>query len=510
MIRGCGGAATPSSRGRFGRVRASDESGQIMVVTALALVLMLCAVGLVVDVGHAMLVQRQLQAGVDAAALAGVQHLPDAPVAESVARQYSATPGSKNQVNTVNNAVTTATVSCLTGVPGCTRRDGGVNGITVVSSSRVPTWFGRVIGIRYMDVSAKAVACSPCSIKPLDIMIVLDRTGSMCVGSVTPACGSGLPVNPNSDLGLAKSGVETFLTFMDPALDKVGLALFPPALNASMVDKCPYTPWTGTGNPNPPPPGSVSGRYYGYDQWWHPDGVISPLGSESSFYVVAGLEGADGDLTNDYIVRDPFDGSWDINTGSNLVQRLRCARGAGSTSYALSIEEAKRELSRNGRGNVQDVIIFLSDGAANTSPMTVPTDHWTNNATNQERPCGSGVQSANMIKGSTIIYTIGYDLDGGSGVAEQCRRPDASGHQDNSQPRETGCGLPPSGWGDPGTGICSSYGAIQAMASVDAVGDPLFYNKPDPGQLNDIFRAIALDLAGSRGRLIDATSPLLP
>ena len=73
--------------------------------------MLLVCVGLVVDVGHAMLVQRQLQAGVDAAALAGVQHLPDAPMAETVAVQYSASPGAKNAVNTVDNAATTAKTS---------------------------------------------------------------------------------------------------------------------------------------------------------------------------------------------------------------------------------------------------------------------------------------------------------------------------------------------------------------------------------------------------------------
>ena len=60
-------------------------------MTAIAMTLMIVTVGLVVDVGHAMLVQRQLQAGVDAAALAGAQHLPDAPTAESVASSTAPT-----------------------------------------------------------------------------------------------------------------------------------------------------------------------------------------------------------------------------------------------------------------------------------------------------------------------------------------------------------------------------------------------------------------------------------
>ena len=66
-------------------------------MTAIAMTLMIIMVGLVVDVGHAMLVQRQLQAGVDAAALAGAQHLPDAPTAESVADAVQRQPGQQER-----------------------------------------------------------------------------------------------------------------------------------------------------------------------------------------------------------------------------------------------------------------------------------------------------------------------------------------------------------------------------------------------------------------------------
>lgn len=480
------------------RARASDESGQIIVLTGVALVLMLCCVGLVVDVGHAMLVQRQLQAGVDAAALAGVQHLPDASMAETVAVQYSANPGSKNAVNTVDNARTTATASCLPGVPGCNRRDGGVNGITVTSASDVPTFFGRIIGIEKLSVSAKATACSPCSVKPLDIMIVLDRTGSMCQfgpGQNDPNC---------TDLRNAKSGVETFLSLLDPSLDKVGLALFPPVVEQQFIPSCPaagYKPWDGTTNPNVPaghPQRNVNGRYYGYDSWWPHWDTAESRGADPSYYVVASLEGADGNPSDDYLVQD-MTGNWVLNKTpgapgtSTLLQRLGCTSGNGSTSYALSIEEAQRELDRNGRGGVQDVIIFLSDGAANTSPRSIPSGHWSNNV--WQTPCGAGVQSAGNVKAAgTIVYTIGYDLDAGSGAPERCRRPNSNGHQNGSNPVETGY---------------DAFTAIQAMASVDSAGIPLFYNKPNPGELNTIFRAIALDLAGSKSRLIDNTSPNL-
>ena len=493
--------------------RASDESGQILAIVGLAMGMLIVCVGLVIDVGHAMLVQRQLQAGADAAALAGVQHLPDKIAAETVAMQYSATPGSKNAVNTVGNAATTAKAMCIAGVPGCSKRDGGVNGVVVNSSSRVPTWFGRIIGINELKVSAKSTACAPCTVKPLDIVLVLDRTGSMCQfapGQNDPNC---------TDLGNAKSGIRTFLQLLDPTLDKVGLALTPPVVAPSMLGRCRtpnpphgYKPWNGTSNPNPPP-ASMDGKYYGYDSYW-PDVVglggalpgwdaegrvwaVDPRGSTPSRYLVASLEGADGILNDDYIIEDPFDGSWDINPASTLVQRLGCTGGAGSTSYSLSIEEAQHELERNGRGGVQNVIIFLSDGAANTSPVTLPTGHWTNNAAHRDRPCGTGVEAAAWSKGrGTIIYTIGYDLDAAGGAPERCLKAASNGHQ-GSQPEQCGA------WG------CTAYDAIQAMASKDALGNPLFYNKPVPGELDTIFRAIALDLAGSKSRLIDNTSPNL-
>ena len=489
---------------RYQASRASDERGQILSITAVAMTMLIICVGLVIDVGHAMLVQRQLQAGVDAAALAGVQHLPDKPMAESVAMQYSATPGSKNAVNTVGNATTTAQALCITGVPGCNRRDNGVNGIKVESRSNVPTWFGRIIGIDKLSVSAKATACSPCTVKPLDIMLVLDRTGSMCNPS---GPGGSCP-----DWNNALSGAQTFLTLMDPSLDKVGLALLPPALDSNYEGNCTYRPWSGTSNPNPWGPGTLNGKYYGYDAWWNASGTPKPVTNEkSSQYVIASLEGADGVAADDYIIQDPLDGSWDLNGASTLVQRLGCARTNGSTHYAFAIEEAKNELNVNGRGSVQDVIIFLSDGAANTMPHGVPSGHWSE--TWQNKPCGAGVQIANSIKGpqsnpSTIIYTIGYDLDAGAGAPEKCLQPDGFGHQDTSSPLlETGCGTAPSGWGGPSG--CTSYDAMLAIASKDAAGLPLFYNEPDPVSLDNIFRAIALDLAGSRGRLIDNNSPSL-
>ena len=53
---------------------------------------------------------------------------------------------------------------------------------------------------------------------------------------------------------------------------------------------------------------------------------------------------------------------------------------------------------------------------------------------------------------------------------------------------------------------------MQAIATdPDGAGPapPNFYNHPNPTSLNQVFTQIAMDLAASRGRLIDNTNPNL-
>ena len=55
-----------------------------------------------------------------------------------------------------------------------------------------------------------------------------------------------------------------------------------------------------------------------------------------------------------------------LNTNSNLVSTLACVQGAGTTSYSNAIEAAQAELVAHGRANVPKMIVFFTDGAANT------------------------------------------------------------------------------------------------------------------------------------------------
>ena len=164
-----------------------------------------------------------------------------------VALDYGPAPGKKNAVTAIDNAETTVTVRCVRAAPGCSPEFNTYNAVHVTATSDVETFFARVVGFDKFTVKASATVCSPCAAKPLDVMLVLDRTLSMCQRSDGsddhPAC---------TDVANAKQGIRTFLRFMDPSLDKVGLAVFPPAINRNSLCTTP----------------AATAKRYGYDTWW--------------------------------------------------------------------------------------------------------------------------------------------------------------------------------------------------------------------------------------------------
>jgi hypothetical protein len=160
-----------------------------------------------------------------------------------------------------------------------------------------------------------------------------------------------------------------------------------------------------------------------------------------------------------------------LNPGSTLVDRVECQQmGGGRTAYAGAIDAARTEL-QNGRPGVQKVMVFLSDGAANYGGNGEPANYRT-------QPCQAGINSAAAAKAQgVLVYSIGYDLDGSTGVYQRC------------QTRSGAIEVP-------------NLNARQAMEQIAT--DPLttFYNEPDPVQLNTIFLSIAADIFRS-AQLID-------
>jgi Flp pilus assembly protein TadG len=413
------------------RRKLRDESGQVLVLAAIAMVVLIALTGFALDVGHAYLVQRQLQAATDAAALAGALELPDSTLARQAAAEYGPEPGKRNTLRSNDNANIRVETKCVTAiVTGCTPANGQVNAISVDATSNVATVFAKVVGFDSFTVKARATACSPCSVKPLDIMLVFDRTGSMCQlsnGGNDPAC---------TKLRNAREGIKTFLRLMNPQFHHVGLAVLPPATGATRAAQCspPTTPTQASYD-------SANARY-----------LIAPL-------------------SNDYATTPGT-----LNGGSTLVDRVECQQvGGGRTGYAGAIDAARTELQSNGRTGVQKVIVFLSDGAANYGSLNEP-------ATYRTQPCQAGVTAAANAKAQgMLVYSIGYDLDGNTGVYERC------------QTRSNATEVP----------NMNAYEAMQRIAT-----DPLdtFYNEPDPVQLNTIFSRIATDIFRTAQLIDDSLS----
>lgn len=351
--------------------KVGEESGQVLVFAVVVMAVLIAMAGFALDVGHAYLVQRQLQSATDAAALAGALDLPIRAQAIQTAKDYGPEPGKRNAPHSNDNATIDVQTKCVTAiVTGCTPSNGEVNSISVKSSSAVKTIFARVLGFDSFTVNATATACSPCSVKPLDIMIVLDRTGSMCQfsnGTSDPAC---------TDLSNAREGIKTFLRAMNPQFHHVGLGVLPPSTGTTRNAQC-------------SPPSTPSQANYD--------------SSTASYLMVP--------LSSDFASPPGT-----LNAASTLVDRVECQKvGGGRTGYANAIDAAHAELQSNGRSGVKKIIIFLSDGAANYGPNSSPVSY-------RNQPCQAGVNSANTAKAlGTTIYGIGYDLDGMNGAYEQCR-----------------------------------------------------------------------------------------
>lgn len=376
--------------------------------------------GFVIDVGYAYYTQRALQASADAAALAGAQELPDPSLAVTVALDYGATETGRNWRDNVELVSESITTKCIESIPRCQP----VNAVVVDEKARVDTLFARVLGIDDFEVHARSTACSPCGYKPLDIMLVLDRTWSMCMthnGNWDPSC---------TDLKNAKAGLKTFLEFLAPSQQWVGFAVFPPAPNVSSRCSTPQQ---------------------------------SSYHSQSSKYTVVSL------------AQDYLDGNGDLNPSSDLVSTIDCQKGGGFTAYANAIESAQAELDAKGRSDIQDVIVFFSDGAANTGPGYYPKS-----SPYRKQPCHQGVWSAGSAKAKgTLIYSIGYDLDAEGGGANECKEESPLGPDE--------------------TPAITAYQALEQIATDSGK----FYNQPSADELKTIYGDIAADLAEGTSALID-------
>lgn len=422
------------------------EHGQVLPLLAAGLLVFLLGVtAIVADVGHAYLVKRKLQATADAAALAAADALPNSSAAIDTAISYG--PAGKNPLGGVPVTQTVQTYClrsisyCYGNTPGGPPLDGRANGLIVKEHATVPTRFAKLFGVDTISVNARSTACGMCGSLPLDIAVVVDRTGSM-----------------SDNMNDLRTGLKTFLAALDPRLDYVSLLVLPPVAG----DICSSVPsWSSyplaAGNPY-------------------------PLGSDDSYVAVH--------LSQDYLNND---GS--LNSGSALVRAINCMRPGGTTSYTQALIAAGGDILDHGSGrrNVQKVVVFESDGAANTAPdSNYDADVYTNfhgervyrALSSREdyvlRPCGSAIDYAGRLKQSDVtVFTVAYGVDPG----EDCfQAPHTTG------PRPS---LGAVGYQDAHEGISADYALAQIASPGGAV------SQQNAGDMRASFTTVANKILGA-------------
>jgi len=197
-----------------------QEFGQGLVLAALAMLVILGFAAMAVDVGYWFSQKGEVQKAVDAAALAGAWELPDDYVAaETKAREYLL----KNGVDEAEGDTVSITFRCTsTYLVACNPSTNHWDTIVIEVERPADAWFARVFGIEHAMIrNVRAAGCNgPCggaAFAPVDVVEILDRTGSMS----------------SSELANAKDGARALLEYFEPSLQRVGLGVLGPSTSWS-------------------------------------------------------------------------------------------------------------------------------------------------------------------------------------------------------------------------------------------------------------------------------------
>jgi Flp pilus assembly protein TadG len=356
-----------------------QQSGSTLVMAASVISGVVAVAGLSIDVGRAYAAKRALGGQTQAAALAGAYALAQAnatsgTVSTSVSNWTTANPVSGVTIS----GTPTPTLSCVTstsGLPSCSNTSPNV--VSFTQSGTVPTYFLKAIGVSSLTVSATASAAKAGgTVKPFNIMFVLDATGSM--GNSDSTCGTipGISGTP-SRWQCALYSVQSILKVMPTAQDGTALMIFP-GLSSQ------YSPGSGCSSSNEP----GSAHYYATT-------VKYQIGTT---------------FDNTY-----NDGSGNLTTSSPMVRAVGIFKTSSSTSPCLTnkggqgsygaevITKAQAALAAT-TNNATNVIIFLSDGDYNATQTNLSGQN--SKVANQ---CAQAVTAAQAATAAgTQVFSVAY------------------------------------------------------------------------------------------------------
>ena len=428
------------------------QRGQSLVMVAILLPVLLGLGALVIDLGYVYASYQELLSATQAAALAGGEAIPNptGATATAIAQQYSAVKiGPTKELNwhaNLQSVTTSINIACVSpssfpslGLPPCNvypSCPSGCNIIQVTATAKVPTFFAKIFGVANVPITAVATAAARGGgIPPYHVMVVLDTTASMGQGLDTGCTQNGTSVTPEQ---CAQYGVQTLLNQLNPCptglvacqlnpgqpgtylnpVDQVGLMVFPGLCSATGAGV------TTANCPTLAGPGGLTNTitnttYASLDYNCPPNTIPQTSYNNNPEYMILGFQ-------ENYRTSDTAP----LNTNSNLFKSI----GAGTNScgvttpanfftfYAGAMQAAQDYLTQTSTVGVQNVIIFLSDGDANSpassmnghvkqvnGPCSVNAAPCTTGIYPAKDECYQAVQAATAAQNAkTLIYSISY------------------------------------------------------------------------------------------------------
>lgn len=480
------------------------ESGQVLPWVALAMLVVLATSALVIDLGRAMVLQRELQASADAAALAAAQTMPKSTYS-SVAQDYSALTGEKNAYGDLTITSATVTPLCLSTVTGWGNGCGSVatnpNAVSVTQTATVSTFFGGVIGKKNLTISATSTAARGSKPLPYNVAIILDTTPSMDTWDNN--CGA-------TQLQCAVKGVQQLLQGLAPSLDSVSLFTFPNITTTTTSNDYDCSSSNPTTGPYTfPAPGATTLQTMPWTYTTGSGWTQHTTTVQMTYQVL--------DFKTDYRSSDT---ATTLNTSSNLTRAVGGKSGCTgmqtsqeNTYYAAAIYAAQAALTARKTANpgTQNALILLSDGNATakennpggdfqagsndmvTGTQSTRVANSSGNYPSWNGECGQGVDAAQAATtAGTTVFTIAYGSSTHSD-SSNCASDRSAGTHRGITPCQAMQQMS-TGWGSGDTThFYSDYYAPGGDASCQASGAA-----QQTTSLNNIFQSILVNLTGAR------------
>jgi Flp pilus assembly protein TadG len=339
-----------------------DRKGAMAIVFAAMIPAAVGIAGLTVDVGRALAAKRALEAGTQAAALAGAYALASPTATSATVATAITNWNTANPLSNLTLTSSTPTLSCVTAtsnLPSCNVSSPNV--VSVTQTASVPTYFLRAVGRdSFALTSTVAAAKAGGNAQSLNVLFVLDATGSM--GDTDTNC-TGVPgISSPTRFQCALYSIQSVLKVMPTSLDKVGLMIFPGM----------GTQYSPTSHPCSTQPSSV--KY---------------LTTNIKYQIHTALDNTYNDGAGSLVTASPMvQAVGNYKTSGTLSPCVRNLGGQGS--YAAEVISKAQAAMPAVVTGTQNVIIFLSDGGFNADSDNFASGQ-SAKATNQ---CKQAVEAA--------------------------------------------------------------------------------------------------------------------